>query len=118
MAVEVGHDFGNLLVGAATARLSVGGRGLFVVPTSFFLRGSVLHDFPKLALGIEAALALPPGTFVPHTNIATYLVLTGRHAVQRMFVAQLSSNTNTNAQIIDNLQNEREGGTLDLGRFV
>ncbi len=35
-----------------------------------------------------------------------------------MFVAQLSSNANTNAQIVDNLQRNREGGTLELDRFV
>jgi len=35
-----------------------------------------------------------------------------------MFVAQLSNDTNTNGQIISNLSEGKEGGTLELGRFV
>jgi hypothetical protein len=35
-----------------------------------------------------------------------------------MFIAQLSSDEKTNLQILDNLRQNREGGTLELGRFV
>ena len=35
-----------------------------------------------------------------------------------MFVGQLTSDTQTNLQVLQNLKQEKEGGTLDLGRFV
>ena len=35
-----------------------------------------------------------------------------------MFVAQLSGDEKTNLQILDNLREDREGGTLELGRYV
>ena len=35
-----------------------------------------------------------------------------------MFVAQLSTDANTNLQIIENFQQGQEGASLELGRFV
>jgi hypothetical protein len=118
-AVELADDLGNLVMVAASMRLSSSGIGLFVVtPSFFFKRQSVFHRFSELGLGIEAALALPSGTFAPYTNIPTYLVVVRRKPLSRMFVAQLSADTNTNLQIIGNLKQETEGGSLELGRFV
>src|SRR5207253_6946236 len=92
---------------------------LFVVtPSFFFSQRSVLRQFDVLSLGIEAALALPSGTFAPFTNIPAYLIVVRRKPTTKMFVAQLSADTNTNNQIIDNFKHEREGGALELGRFV
>lgn len=118
-SVELQDDLGNLILAAATARLREDGLGLFVVPPSFFFsKRSVLHQFSALGFGVEAALALPSGSFAPYTNISTYLVVVRKRKASRMFAAQLSGDANTNAQIIANLNEGKEGGRLELGRFV
>ncbi|MEK6260105.1 MAG: hypothetical protein AABP62_15910 [Planctomycetota bacterium] len=117
--VELADDLGNLIMVAASMRLSSTGVGLFVVtPAFFFSPRSVFRRFSELGLGMDAAFALPSGTFAPYTNIPASLVVVRRKPSTRMFVAQLSADTNTNLQIIDNLRQETEGGSLELGRFV
>jgi len=116
---ELQDDLGHLILVAAAVRLSAQGVGLFVVPPSFFLSGrSVLRRFTKLGLAIESALAIPSGAFTPYTNVSTYLVTVKKGAGDRMFVAQLSSDSTANSQIVSNLREGKEGGALDLGRFV
>lgn len=118
-AVELTDDLGNLVMVAASMRLSSSGVGLFVVtPSFFFKQQSIFHRFSELGLGMEAALALPSGTFAPYTNIPAYLVVIRRKPSTRMFVAQLSADTNTNLQVISNFRQGTEGGSLELGRFV
>lgn len=118
-AVELADDLGNLVMVAASMRLSSSGVGLFVVtPSFFFKQQSVFHRFSELGLGMQAALALPSGTFAPYTNIPAYLVVVRRKPSTRMFVAQLSADTNTNLQVIANFRQGTEGGSLELGRFV
>ena len=117
--VELRDDLGNLVMVAATLHLSSSGFGLFVVtPSFFFSHRSVFRQFGVLGLGVEAALALPSGTFAPYTNISAYLVVVRRKPAARMFIAQLSGDEKTNLQILDNFRQGREGGTLELGRFV
>ena len=117
--VELRDDLGNLMVVASSMRLSSSGLGLFVVtPSFFFSTQSVFRQFGDLGLGVEAALALPPGTFAPYTNIPAYLIIVRRKIATRMFVAQLSGDANTNLQIIGNFRQDREGGSLELGRLV
>lgn len=118
-AVELADELGNLVMVAASMRLSSSGVGLFVVtPSLFFRRQSVFHRLGELGLGMEAALALPSGTFAPYTNIRTYLVVIRPKPSTRMFVAQLSADTNTNSQVISNFRQGLEGGSLELGRLV
>lgn len=116
--VELKDNLGNLVMVAALLRLNSSGVGLFVVTPSFFSQRSVFRQFGVLGLGVEAALALPSGTFAPYTNILSYLVVIRRKPAARMFVAQLSGDEKTNLQILDNLRQGQEGGTLELGRFV
>ena len=117
--VEFTDDLGNLILVTASMRLRPSGIGLFVVPTSFFISSrSVFHRLADAGLGVEAALAIPPGTFGPSTPIATYLVVVRRKPTTRMFVGQLCTDTNVNRQILENFIQETEGGSLDLGRFV
>lgn len=118
-AIELRDDLGNLILAAASMKLSGNGVGLFVTPPSFFFsRRSVLRQFDTFGLGIAAALALPSGAFAPYTNIPTYLLVVRKQPSSRMFVAQLSSDGNTNLQIIENFRQSNEGATLELGRFV
>src|SRR6266446_9114961 len=117
--IELRDDLGNLVMVAASLHLSSSGIGLFVVtPSFFFSQRSVFRQFGALGLGVQAALALPSGTFAPYTNIPAFLVVIGKKPARRMFVAQVSNDDKTNLQILDNLRQGREGGTLELGRFV
>jgi len=116
-------DLGSLLLAAASSRLSLEGLGLFVVtPSFFFTQRSVLRDLPRLGLGVEAALALPAGSFAPFTNIPTYLVVVRKRASAQMFVAQLSKETHTNRPTLEDLRmriDERQeslGDTVAAGR--
>jgi len=112
-------DFSSNLLAAAALRLSADGIGLFVVtPSFFFSRYSVLSYLSLLGLGVEAAMALPAGSFAPFTNTPAYLVSVRRRVVRKMFVAQLSQDDHTNLQIIENLRNESTEGALDLGRYI
>lgn len=117
--IELQDDLGNLILVATAMRLNENGVGIFVVPASFFFsQRSVLRKFADLGLAIQAAFALPPGSFAPYANIATYLLVVRKHPIARMFVAQLANDENTNAQIVSNFNEGKEGGVLELGRFV
>ncbi len=117
--VQLSGDLGQSILVATAMRLSAEGIGLFVVtPSFFFSQLSARHQLDRLGLGIDAALALPSGTFAPYTNIPTYLIRVRRQPLERMFVAQLSIDRNTNREVVANLVQAREGGSLDLGRFV
>lgn len=117
--IELRDELGNLIMAKAAVLLSEEGIGLFVVtPSFFFSQRSVLQQFNSLGLGIEATLELPPSTFTPYTNIKTCLVIVRKSPVSRMFVGQLSSNLKTNSQIMANFKGGKEGGKLELGRFV
>lgn len=116
--IELRDKLGNLIMAKAAVRLSEEGIGMFVVPLSFFFQHSVLRQFNSLGLGIEAALELPSSTFTPYTSIKTCLVIVRKRQVSRMFVGQLSSDLKTNSQIMANFKGGKEGGKLELGRFV
>ena len=117
--IELRDDLGNLIMAKAAVRLTEEGVGLFVVPPSFFFsQRSVLRHFNSLGLGIEAALELSSSTFAPYTNIKPYLVIVRKRPASLMFVGQLSSDLKTNSQIIANFKRGKEGGKLELGRFV
>ncbi|MBN1461208.1 MAG: hypothetical protein JXA57_16895 [Armatimonadetes bacterium] len=117
--VHLAGDLGPILLAAASLRLSPDGLGLFLVTPSFFLmKSSVLHDLPRLGLGVEAAFALPAGSFSPFTSIATYLIVVRKRLPQQMFVAQLSQDLHTNEQVVDNFREGRADGAVELGRFV
>ena len=117
--VELKDDLGNLILAASTDRLSKNGMGVFVVPASFFFAGrSVLKRFTELGFNVDAALALPPGAFAPYASISTYLLVVTKSPGKPMFVAQLSSDSNTNSQILENFSNGVEGGGVELGRYV
>ena len=118
-SITLQGDVGGLVLAAAAQRLSEHGLGLFVVTASFFFSlGSVRRRFDELGLGIEAAFALPFGAFVHYANVQTYLVVVRRKLTTRLFVGQLTNDVHTNQQVIENFKRERDGATLDLGRFV
>ena len=117
--VALPRDLGQGILAITSLRLSANGVAFFVVlPSFFFSSDSVLQQFETLGLGIEAALALPAGSFAPYTNVPSYLAIVRRRPSQRMFVAQLSADAGTNKQIIQNLKTGSESPSPELGRFV
>ena len=113
------RELASILLAATSMRLSPEGVGLFVVTPSFFVaQKSILRDLPRFGLGVEAALALPGGSFAPYMSIPMYLVVVRRRASVQMFVAQLSDDLHTNQQIVANLREGKADGALELGRFV
>jgi hypothetical protein len=117
--VQLSSDLGQAILVAAALRLSANGVGLFVTtPSFFFSKESIRSRLNELGLSIHAAFLLPPGAFAPVTSIPTYLLVVRRSAAERMFVAQLSTDATTNREIVTNFKNTREGGSLELGRFV
>jgi hypothetical protein len=117
--VPIKSSLDNLILATSTSRLDVNGIGLYIVSPSFFHSPrSVFKYFPQLGFYVEAALSLPPGAFAPYTFISTYLLVVRRRPKNKMFVAQLSHDLNTNTQVLDNYLRETEGKTVDLGRYV
>lgn len=116
---ELSDDLGSLIMVSASMSMDTSGIGLFIVPPSFFSkRHSLFHRFNELGLGIEAALALPSGTFAPCTNLSTYLVVIRNKPLKNMFAAQLSTNTKTNLQVINNWKHKTYGKSIDLGYLI
>jgi len=117
--VKLKDTLGNLILAAGMSSLANNGVGLFVVHSSFFFsEHSIIKRFPELGFSVEAAFALPLGSFAPFTSISTYLLVVNKGANKKMFVAQLSNDQNTNTQIIENFKKATEGGTVELGRYV
>jgi hypothetical protein len=112
-------DLGHALLIATLDHLSLNGVGLFVVEPSFFWSPkSVRWELDELGFSLSAAFALPAGTFAPYTQISTHLVVIGRKATKRLFVAQLSRDEKTNDQIVANFRGSVDTGTVELGCFI
>lgn len=117
--IPVGNDLAETLLAASSTRLSQDGVGLFVVPSRFFFaNNSILRRLPDLGLGLEAAFALPAGSFAPITNIAAYLVVIRKRLIPRMFAAQLSQDVQTNWQIVKNWRDRKTDGAPELGTLI
>ena len=117
--VIVNDDLSGLIIVSSIKKLKDKGRGLFVVTPRFFTSSnSVLKSFDNLGIGIEAALYMPSGSFAPNTSIPTYLLILRNQKIPKMFVAELAFDSKTNSQILANLRDGKEGGTLELGRLV
>jgi len=118
-SIELRDDLGHLILAAAISHLNDDGMGIFVVPPSFFFSSrSVLNHFSELGFGVEAAFALPAGSFAPYTSILTYLIVVRKKQIERMFVAQLANDEKTDQQILTNFHNKKEGGAVELGRYI
>jgi hypothetical protein len=117
--MEIRDDLGHLILTMTALRLTTAGIAIFVVPNSFLWSArTVRQHFDELGLGLEAVLALPAGAFAPYANLQTSIVVVRRKSLDRIFVAQLSADANTNSEILGNLKAEKDTGTIELGRFV
>lgn len=119
VSISANPELGEAILLRSIERMGPDGLGLFVMPASFMFRqNSVRHRLPELGWGIEAAFELPSGAFRPYAGVHTSLVVIRKRPMERMFVGQLSNDEATTKAVIDNYQANREGGSLELGRFV
>ena len=112
-------ELGEAILLKAVECMGPDGLGLFIMPASFIFRqNSVRHRFAELGWGMEAAFELPSGAFRPYAGVNTSLVVVRKRPVQRLFVGQLSNDEATTKAVIDNFLGQREGGSLEMGRYV
>ncbi len=95
---------------AAGKHLMKDGLGVFLVPESVMLtqNGSGMDRLVESGLSVEHVLALPPGTFGPHTNIGGSIVVVTPGVADVLFCARLSKNADANRRIIDNARERIE----------
>lgn len=118
-ATHKNPELGEAILLKAVECMAPNGLGLFVMPASFIFRqNSVRHRFAELGWGMEAAFELPSGAFRPYAMVNTTLVVIRKQPVQRLFVGQLSNDEATTKAVIDNFLAQREGGSLEMGRYV
>jgi len=117
--IKFDGDIGQQILATSAIKLSPNGIGIYVVPESLFSsKVSILPRFGELGLGIGAALALPPGIFAPYTNTQTYIVTVSKKLDNQMFVAELTTNVDTDRQIVVNYRHHQVGASRQLGCFV
>jgi len=117
--ITLRDDFAHLLMVHTMRQIPETGIGAFIVTPQFFnSTRSVFRHFGLIGLKAEAALTLPQGTFSPYTEISTVLVIITRSESGPMFVGQLSNDQKMNSQILENMTLRKEGGSLEMGRFV
>jgi hypothetical protein len=120
--IEVVDDFGRVAVLRTLSNLSEAGRAAIIVtPSFFFQRGekAIISALPKLGLYLDAAISIPSGSLLPLTNIETYLLFISRKESEKLFVGQLSTNTDRNKGLLANLRNRKESKKDPaMGRLV
>jgi len=111
----------DLILAYTLLKLNDDGIGLFVIGAGFFLqtsrKGAIIRELSSFGCYVSAALELPKGSFSGH-SVTTYLLIVKKKVQDRMFVAKLSNNLNTNKQIVSNYEKNIEGGSVDLGKYV
>jgi hypothetical protein len=99
--------------------LSPGGYGLYVVSPAFWLREGV--DFRKKIEAkrffVKAALNLPSGFLQPDTSIQPNLVIIGKEANPKLFIAELDDIESIET-IVQNFKDFNNSKSLDTGLFT
>lgn len=119
--VELRDDLDNLLMLKASMLLESEGVGFFLASPRFMLqRGSqaVRANLLRLGLFVDAALALPCGTFSPMTSMGGLLVVIRRQKPARLFVGELTSDPTSSDVLLNNLKARKEGKAPQLGSLV
>lgn len=111
-------DYGINLIVTCEKILSKNGEMILIVPNSFFNNEKGKDLIKKAKVYINAIFSIPSGAFLPTTNIESNIVVLSREKSDKIFVAQLSQDENTNRVIFENYVNKREGRAIQLGSLV
>jgi type I restriction enzyme M protein len=94
------------------SRLAPHGRAVIVLPANATFGRPALPLRRRLLERLRAVVALPQGTFAPHTNVETFLVAIGGDPTQDVaFIDSRKSESEQDAQELDILQ--RSGAIVD-----
>lgn len=119
--VEVSDEVGNIILLASARLLTDKGTGFFVLTPGFMQprnSRSVKSNLERFGLYVDAALALPPGTFAPATQVAGLLVIIRRKKPAQLFVGELGQDLKSSEVLLANLKARREGKAPQLGVLI
>jgi hypothetical protein len=116
--IEFKGDYGSALLVKSLLHLSPKGKAIFVLSGSFLPDDKYKNSLVKLGFRIEAIFYIPPGAFLPTTNIPSYLVLASIGEQSEVFAAEVSSDERINKTIISNFLNRKVGKEPELGCLV
>jgi hypothetical protein len=88
------------------------------MPGKFVFDKKIEKSLKDSGLFVNALFYIPEGSHSPTTSIPSYLVIVSKLAMQKTFIAQLSSSVSTNNIIADNFNKKKEGKTTSLGSFI
>ncbi|MGG3480021.1 N-6 DNA methylase [Peribacillus frigoritolerans] len=108
----------NILILKSLLLLSQDGKGIFIVPQSFFLDQNKKFRTLINGLGfyIQFAITLPSNTF-NNTSITTNLILINREKSDNLFIAELNELDDISS-IVDNWKRNKQGRIITLGTYV
>jgi hypothetical protein len=104
----------------AALHLAEGGEGIFLFPNNFFFKAgtaTVREALSKVELFVNAIIALPAGTFYPHTSIESNLVFISRRETPDVFIGRLAREQDA-SELIKNLRRRIAGPVPELGRII
>jgi hypothetical protein len=119
--VELRDSLDKLVMLKASMLLESSGVGFFVTSPNFIWRRgnrTVYSNLARFGLFVDAALALPSGTFSPATGIAGLLVVIRREKPVRLFVGELTSDPSSSDVLLKNLKSRKDGKVPQLGALV
>lgn len=119
--IQIRDNYTSLLLLRASLLLNDSGSAIFILPPSFLYRREeyrVISNLDKFGLGINAILHLPSGTFTPLTNTSGLLVVVQRLKEPKLFVGELTRETNQSNALLNNLKARIEGKSPQLGLLV
>jgi len=119
--VEVRDNVEHLVILKAMSLLEPDGVAFLVLGPRFLMqstRQGVRRVFPQAHLFLDAALALPPGTFAPAMAVGGDLLVVRRQKPSRVFIGELSRAHKQSGVLLENLTARREGKAPQLGALV
>lgn len=111
-------DLATTLMFKCSEKVNNNGKLIFLVSNSFFGDTKAKEEMVKLGLFVEAVFSIPLGAFAPKTNIASNLILVSKINNQKLFVAEISKDADTNETILHNFYNRKEGRVIQLGQYT
>jgi len=119
--VEVRDSLEHLVMLKALMLLESEGVGFFPASERFMLdRGgsTVLANLLRFGLYVDAALALPRGTFSPAITMGALLLVVRRQGPTHLFVGELTPDRGSSDILLKNLMARKEGKVPQLGALV
>lgn len=115
---KISNDLTSALLIQSSMLLNDNGKAVFLMSPSFLYDEKSKDIITKLGLFVDAVFAIPSGTLLPLTSIASNLIVVTKQPKGKTFVAEISSNENANKTILENYKNRRAGKAIQLGALV